>query len=162
MPEDADAAATGAEDQQAQQDAADTETDWQAEAEKWKALARKHEDRWKDAEPRLSQYDALVEASKSDQQRLEERVTAAEEQVGPLQAENLRLKVAIAKGLPANLIGRLQGSTQEELEKDADTLLSLVKPTQTPDLRAAAGQRPVAGAPSDADTWLRQMAGRGN
>ena len=158
---DTDAAATGAEDQPEQSpDVADTETDWEAEAEKWKALARKHEDQWKANASKVTEYDRLVEASKSDQERLEERAAKAKSQAEQLEAENLRLKVAYAKGLPPELIGRLQGSTQRELEADADVLLDLVKQPGQPDLRAAAGQRPVS-SETNADDWLRQMAGRG-
>lgn len=158
---DTDAAATGAEDQPEQgPDVADTETDWEAEAEKWKALARKHEDQWKANASKVTEYDRLVEASKSDQERLEERAAKAKSQAEQLEAENLRLKVAYAKGLPPELIGRLQGSTQKELEADAEVLLDLVKQPGQPDLRAAAGQRPVS-PETNADDWLRQMAGRG-
>lgn len=158
---DTDAAGTGAEDQwELDQDEADTETDWQGEAEKWKGLARKHEDQWKANASKVDEYDRLVEASKSDQERLEERAAQAKGQADTLEAENLRLKVAIAKGLPPELIGRLQGSTQKELERDADTLLDLVTPAPQPDLRAAAGQRPVS-TETTADDWLRRMAGRG-
>lgn len=116
-----------------------------------------------DLRERATQFDALVEASKSDQERLEERATKAKGQADTLAAENLRLKVAIAKGLPPELIGRLQGSTQKELEADADVLLDLVQAPPTPgqpDLRAAAGQRPITTEPT-ADDWLRRMAGRG-
>ncbi len=111
---------------------------------------------------RATQFDALVEASKSDQERLEEAAAKAATQANTLEAENLRLKVAIAKGLPPELIGRLQGSTQKELESDADTLLDLVNPPthDQPDLRAAAGQRPITQEVTP-DDWLRRMAGRG-
>jgi hypothetical protein len=160
---DTDAAGTGAQEQpDTEHDGTDTGPDWQAEAEKWKTLARKHEDQWKANASKVDEYDRLVEASKSDQERLEERATKAASQAESLEAENLRLKVAIAKGVPPELIGRLQGSTQKELEKDADTLMDLVKPNgqQQPDLRAAAGQQRVTND-ATADDWLRRMAGRG-
>lgn len=41
--------------------------------------------------------------------------------------ENLRLRVALDKRLPAELVDRLQGETKEDLEADADKLLGLVK-----------------------------------
>lgn len=41
--------------------------------------------------------------------------------------ENLRLTVALDKRLPAPLIDRLRGTSKEELEADADSLLKLVK-----------------------------------
>ena len=48
-------------------------------------------------------------------------------------AENLRLRVAIEKKLPAELIDRLRGGTQEEMAADADKLLELVAPTPSLD-----------------------------
>lgn len=154
------AAATDAE--QGQQSDAAKETDWQAEAEKWKGLARKHEDTWKVNKSKVDEYDRLVEASKTDQQRLEERAAAAEGKAGTLEGENLRLRVALAKGIPLEHISRLQGSTEEELAADADALLGLIggAQRQVPDLRDAAGQRQVPNQ-QNADDWLRRLAGRG-
>lgn len=153
--------ATATDAEQATQDGSDKELDWQAEAEKWKGLARKHEDQWKANKDKVAEYDRLVEASKTDQQRLEERASGAEEKLSGLEAENMRLKVALSKGIPLEHIGRLQGKSQEELEADADALLGLMGTTQqaTPDLRAAAGQRSVP-ATDSADDWLRRLAGR--
>lgn len=42
--------------------------------------------------------------------------------------ELLRLRVAAEKGVPADLVDRLVGATKEELEADADKLLTFVKP----------------------------------
>lgn len=161
MADNTDAPDTGAEEQQDGQNGTDTEPDWKAEAEKWKGLARKHEDQWKSNADKVAEYDRLVEASKTDQERLEERASKAEGRLGSLETENMRLKVALEKGLPADLIERLRGTTPEELAKDADFLLErFAKPTQQPDLRAAAGQRPTRHEQS-ADDWIRSMAGRG-
>jgi len=41
--------------------------------------------------------------------------------------ELLRLRVASKKGVPADLVDRLVGETEQELEADADKLLSFVK-----------------------------------
>lgn len=48
-------------------------------------------------------------------------------------AENRRLRVALDKQLPVDLIDRLRGETQEELEADADKLLDLVKSRNEPE-----------------------------
>jgi hypothetical protein len=79
-------------------------------------------------------------------------------------AENLRLRVALDKGLPADLVDRLQGETQAELEADADTLVARLAPPQpstppAPDL--GGGARNSAPAPGDMDARIRQAAGRG-
>lgn len=55
-----------------------------------------------------------------------------------LVAELTRYKVAIDKGLPKTLITRLNGSTREELESDAESLLDLFpSPNPVPTNRPA-------------------------
>lgn len=78
-----------------------------------------------DQKAKLDEYDRLAEASKTELEKAQE----AAAKLTPLQQENARLKVAIEKGLPANLIGRLQGDTPEALAADADALLSLIGTT---------------------------------
>ena len=53
---------------------------------------------------------------------LEAKLEEANKKVGEYEMENLRTQVALDKGLPMELRGRLNGSTKEELEKDADSL----------------------------------------
>lgn len=64
-----------------------------------------------------------------------EDVTAKDNQIGTLSAENLRLRVGYELGLPANLVDRLKGTTREELVADAETLLELVAPAKRPGTR---------------------------
>lgn len=101
---------------------------------------------------------------KSELEKANERATAAETRAAELERNYLRSQVALAKGLPANLAARLQGSTKEELEADADALKALIAPNNNngqppprPDL--GQGARGTASPPS-ADAWLRGMAGR--
>lgn len=80
-------------------------------------------------EQALTEYQALSEAAATDLERMEKRAKTAEDKLGQvptLEAQNLRLSVALEKGVPVSLVPRLQGSTKEELEADADTLLGLV------------------------------------
>ncbi len=46
--------------------------------------------------------------------------------------ELLRLRVAQKKGLPADLIDRLKGETEQELEADADKLLAFIDTSKSP------------------------------
>lgn len=65
----------------------------------------------------------------------EEKVHGVEEkdkQIGALEAANLRYEVAFDLGLPKELVPRLQGSTKDELLKDAEQLLELVTPAKRP------------------------------
>jgi hypothetical protein len=86
-----------------------------------------------DQKTKLAEYDKLVESRKTELEKAQD----AAGKVAPLEAENLRLKVAIEKGLTgdkAGLVARLQGNTLDELLADADTLLSLFpSPGATPE-----------------------------
>jgi hypothetical protein len=79
--------------------------------------------------------DELAEIRKAGETDLE-RVTGERDtfktSADTLTAENARLKVALEKKLPADLIDRLRGNTVEELSADADKLLELVKPAVPP------------------------------
>lgn len=101
--------------------------DWKAEAEKWKAMARKHESQAKanaDAAKRLKERE---DAEKSETERAQERIAEAERKAAEAEAKVLRAEVAAAKGLSLAMARRLQGTTREELEADADELLTEFK-----------------------------------
>lgn len=93
----------------------------------WKAEARKHERRAKEnlalakanegAAKRLAE---LEESQKSEAQKVQERLDAAEKRASELELKAARAEVANAKGVPASL---LSGSTVEELEASADALI---------------------------------------
>jgi seryl-tRNA synthetase len=72
------------------------------------------------------------DADKNEVQKATEKLTAAESRAAKAEARLLRIEVAIAKGLPPSMAGRLQGETQEELEADADELLGHLAPAQRP------------------------------
>lgn len=87
-------------------------------------------DRLRRERERFADYDDLkqraqaADASKSDLEKLAARVEAAEKKAADMEAKALRAEVAQAKGLTPAQARRLQGSTKEELEADADDLLA--------------------------------------
>lgn len=96
--------------------------------------------------PEAAPVDELAEA-RAEAASWKQRAEAAE-------AQTLRTRIAAAKGLPAGLAGRLRGSTEAELEADADELLAAFAPgnraaTDTPP-RMRPGAVPNA-APSRTD-----------
>ena len=93
------------------------ETDWKAEARKWEQRARDN----KAAAEKLAEID---EASKSEAQKLAERAEKAEKALFETTAAALRNEIALTKGLTPSQAKRLVGSTREELEADADDLLT--------------------------------------
>lgn len=105
----------------------------------------------------LNEYNALVEASKSDQQRLQEAEAAARRDADTAKSDATALRIAIKHGLGEADIDLLGSGTEEQVNARAQRIA---------DLRAAAapgtptpvpGQRPVeqlrpGATPTDAKT----------
>jgi hypothetical protein len=89
-------------------------------------LARDRE-RFKDYDD-LKSRAAEADKNKSALDKLLEKVSGLEERASKAEAAALRADVAQAKGLTPTQAKRLQGKTREELEADADELLSMFKP----------------------------------
>lgn len=106
------------------------EPDYKAEFEKWKALARKHEQQAKANADKAKRLDDLEEANKSEQQKLADKASEAEKRAQQAEAKALRFEVATEKGVPKKAMKFLTGETQEELESQADEILELLGETQ--------------------------------
>lgn len=97
---------------------------------------------------------------KTDQQKLTERLTAAEAAAAASGLELARFRVAAKAGIPADLAGRLQGSNEEELTADAASLKTLLGDA-TSATSFDGGARTPAGAPRDMNDLIRRsMPGR--
>lgn len=156
------------------------ETDWEAEATKWKSLARKHENQHlsalgfksKDEIDQLRQaaekYREHEDAQKSEIQRATDKATGLEKQLADLQSANARLMAAATHNIPPDLIDLLGHGTDEEINARAEALAEHLKATApTPALASkrpveslTPGAAPSSGAPATADDWIRRMAGR--
>jgi hypothetical protein len=79
-----------------------------------------------DLKAKADQFDELQRAQQTDLERVTGERDTFKTTAEQSQAENLRLRVALEKSLPAELIDRLRGGTKEEMEADADQLLELV------------------------------------
>lgn len=113
--------------------------DPQAEIKKWRDLSRKHEAEAKKNADAAKKLEAIEAASKSDLEKANEAQTAAERRTTDLERQLARTNVALSKGLTASQAKRLVGDTQEELEADADELLSTFKPADGDDGRGGTG-----------------------
>jgi propanediol dehydratase small subunit len=118
---------------------------WQAEVDKWKALARKNEQQAKANHAELQKLKTDQDASKPEMQQLLERIEAAEARAAEGERKALIAEVAEEKGLTVAQANRLTGSNREELLEDADHLRDLfglnTKPDTKPQTKPAA-QRP--------------------
>ncbi len=115
-------------------------TDWQAEAEKWKSFARKHEDEVKNLRPAAKKLAELEEANKSEIEKAQARAEAAEKELNQSRLEALRAQVALDMKLTPSQAKRLVGATREELEADATELLADLKNTAPAAAASSEGQ----------------------
>lgn len=129
------------------------EIDWKEQARKWEARAKADHEaakQWRDFEQsQKSEYEKLAE------QLAQEKASASE-----ATAKLLKYEVATQKGIPAEALDLLNGSTREELESAADRLLSLIdnqsKPTAPkPDPNQG---KPSAGGTSAGDQFAQALA----
>lgn len=159
--------------------------DWAAEAAKWKALARKHEQTAKTNQTAAQRLAEIEDAQKTEQQRLADRLAAAEQERDDARRSHARLMAAATHNIPADLIDRIGGNTDEEIEESAQALVaaldaeverrvatriaSLPAPAEPAPAGPAAtrpvesltpGGKPASEPPTDPNTWLRRMAGR--
>ena len=88
------------------------------------------------------------ESQKSEAQKAQERLEAAEKRAAELELKATRAEVAAAKGVPAEL---LTGSTQEELEASADALIAFRGEVKQPALQPIPGEGTMGALPLNGD-----------
>jgi hypothetical protein len=99
-----------------------------AELEKWKSLARKHEERAKANATAAEELARIKDAEKTEAERMAEQLETE-------RAERLAMARELAAtraGLPPEMAARLQGSTPEELAEDAKKLAETLKVSTAP------------------------------
>jgi hypothetical protein len=115
-----------AEDTTPQSDVVESDdTDWKSEARKWESRAKSNveaADRWREYESSL----------KSEDEKRAERLAQVEAELTAERAERTRLEVASEKGIMAEAVKLLTGTTREEIESQADALLKLVADQSSP------------------------------
>lgn len=98
------------------------EIDWKAEARKWENRAKSAKAD-SEAAAKWREYEA---AQKPIQERLSEELAQAQAEKNEAAAKLLRYEIASSKGITGEATKLLKGSTPEELEAEADLLLSLI------------------------------------
>lgn len=78
----------------------------------------------RDGREALAQLKQIEDRDKTEAQKLQERAEAAEQKLATAERNAMVASVALSKGLTEAQAKRLIGTTQEELEADADELLS--------------------------------------
>jgi len=98
-----------------------------------------------------SKVKEFEDANKTEQERLTEKATTLETELTTAQANAIRFEIALDKGLTKSQAKRLVGSTREELEADAEELLTDLgvdedkpSPSRRPQERLRPGAAPDA------------------
>jgi colicin import membrane protein len=79
-----------------------------------------------------AQLKSIEDANLSELERAKKAAEASATELAQLRVENTRTRVALEKGVPADLIEFLTGSTEEEIAAKADVLLSRLGSSGTP------------------------------
>lgn len=98
------------------------ETDWKREARKWEARAKEAQ-AFKEQAEKWREYE---QSQKSEHEKLAEKLASAETVASQATAKLLKFEIASEKGVPADALDLLTGSSREELEASAEKLLSLI------------------------------------
>lgn len=109
---------------------------------------------YEELKAKAAKFAEWEDAQKSEAQKAQERLDAAERRAAELELKAARAEVAAAKGVPAEL---LSGGTQEELLASADALIAFKGTGPRGPVVSTAGTAPES-APASADDWLRSLA----
>ena len=116
------------EDAKTEDTAKDTNTDTEALGDAGKRALDNERAARREAERKLAEAQAelqkIEDSKKSELELATERAARFEAQYNDLVAQSLRSEVALSKGLTTAQAKRLVGETREELEADADELIT--------------------------------------
>ncbi len=100
--------------------------DWQAEAEKWKGLSRKHEDRAKENAAAATRLEQLEAEKVAGDKATAEATAQAEQAATAAEARALQLEIAAEYQLPTELAQFLTCDDRKALEEQADKLVNTI------------------------------------
>jgi hypothetical protein len=109
------------------------------DVEKLKAALRKAN---KEAEQFRLKLKEFEDRDKTESEKLADANRTLEERARQAELDSCRMRVAIRKGLTEAQVKRLLGTTEEELEADADELLAAFKGAEPEATPPATGGRP--------------------
>ena len=96
------------------------------------SVKREYEEKYKDYDA----YKSQIEALNNDKTTLENQLNELNEKMSTfdaldaktkkLEAENLKIKIALSEGIPFEMAGRLAGETEEEIKRDAKAMANFI------------------------------------
>ena len=118
----------------------------EAYVKKLRAEAAKYRTEAQEAKAKAQEYE---DAQKSELEKAQDRLAKTEAAKAEAEATLLRYEVATTKGVPSQLMELLTGSSQEELERQADLILENAKPAEVPAATFEGGPREPAPEPKE-------------
>lgn len=96
------------------------------------SVKKEYEEKYKDYDA----YKSQIEALNNDKTTLENQLNelngklstfdALDAKTKKLEAENLKIKIALSEGIPFEMAGRLAGETEEEIKRDAKAMANFI------------------------------------
>jgi hypothetical protein len=128
----------------------------------WRDMARKQEERAKSNADAAAELQKIKDRDLTELQRAQKELETERQRASQLERTSLQQQVALEKGIPADLVGSLSGSTVEELAAHADRLLAwrgtpTPPPVQQPQPDLSQGPRPLAPEAADAAEFESHM-----
>lgn len=109
----------------------------------WKQRSRENEEKAKANADAARELDRIRESQKTSEQRTAEALQAAERRAAEAESQLARLSVAVEKGLTPGQAKRLIGNSREELEADAEDLLTELRLADPAAAPAPHARRPI-------------------
>lgn len=106
---------------------------------------------------KLKEYE---DRDKSEAEKVTDRLKEAEAKASVAEQRYLRASVGADKGLPRPMWDRLQGSTEEEMATDADSLLAVLAPRNGTGSFDAGPKGEASKPDADMSALIRKAAGR--
>lgn len=122
-------------------------------AERQRAAAAERE-----AKALKARLDELEAANLSELEKAQRAANEATARLAEYEKTTIRQRVALTKGVPADLVDRLRGDTEDEIAADADALMALVSAPKTPRPDPSQGPRSTASG-STADQFAAALNG---
>lgn len=121
-----------------------------------KALSSEREARKaaeKSAAELKARLDEIEQANLSELEKAQKAASDAEARLQEITVQNVRSQVALAKGVPSDLVEFLTGDSEEEISARADTLLSRLNAPKSPRPDPSQGAQGESGPSSAGDRF---------
>lgn len=112
----------------------------------------------REAKALKARLDQLEAANLSELEKAQKAAAEATARLAEFEKTTIRQRVALTKGVPADLVDRLRGDTEDEIAADADALMALVTAPKSPRPDPSQGPRTTA-AGSTADQFAAAING---